>query len=297
MGLQTVTTRIKTIDQTFVSARLADFMDSRAKDIALIEAEPGKLAQTRHAILAGNCECIGFYRYALGYDLKLVNDAFLEAARAYLTVFQLRGTEAPFPVTVLTIDPEKSPGDPAFVIGDRPLHPLGSKDFSTTNSKTGLEAVFLALTAHDPKLASELAALIWDPPNASYIGSTSEVCTPNEQCIAYSVKHLLENNCEGAMAEISKLRMAKQEGWVSGVTKMTEGIVTGDALLFLEGLHEQLSWHSKEAGKQSNSWRPEFYLSLYGLGMVMIALRKDVIGLEDLPSSNVHLPLDLIVNE
>jgi hypothetical protein len=288
------TPRIQCIDTKFVEQRLADFCRSKEKTQALLQSEPGKLQQTRYTFLGGECATIGFYLYGLGFPIKEVAQAFREAASAYLAVFQLRGTEAPFPVTVLTIDPEKAPGDPAFVIGDRPLYPSDSKDYSPTNSKTGLEAIFLALIGHDRELASGIAELIWDPPNASYICPTSEVCTPNEQHFAYSVKHLLKNDNTRARSEIGQLRTAKREGWVSGVLKMTEGIVACQTPLFLEGLREELSRHSKEAKKESNSWRPEFFLSVYGLGMAILATQEGIVNVDDFPQAHVYLPLELI---
>ena len=288
--------RIQRIDTHFVEQRLADFLRSKEKTLSLLKAEPGKLEQTRYAFLAGECAAIGFYRYGLGFPIQEVAEAFREAARAYLNVFQLRGTEAPFPVTVLTIDPEKTPGDPEFVIGDRPLHPPESKDFSPTNSKTGLEAVFLALVGQDLPLANSLADLIWDPPNASYIGPSSEVCTPNEQHFAYSVKYLLKNQYEDARNEIMQLKANKREKWVTAVSKMIEGIVTSASELFRDGLSELLSIHRQEAQKESNSWRPELYLSLYALAMVVLAVQKGTIITDDLPHDDVYLPLEVIAN-
>lgn len=288
------TPRIRGVDTQFVKQCLADFRRSREKTLAFLQSEPGKFEQTRYALLGGECATIGYYLYGLGFPLQEVAKSFREAANAYLTVFRLRGTEAPFPVQVLTIAPGRTPADSGMVVGDRPLHPPASSDFSPTNSKRGLEAVFLALVGHDPELASELAGLIWDPPNASYIGPKSEVCTPNEQHFAYSVKHLLANDFMNARSELRRLPTTNWEDWVSGVRKMTEGIIEHDKSLFLEGVREELCRHGKEAKKKSNSWRPEFYVSLHSLGMVILATQLDITKLADLPQGDVYLPLDLI---
>jgi hypothetical protein len=223
--------------------------------------------------------------------------SFLEAARAYLGVFQLRGTEAPFPVTVLTIDPAERLGDPDYVIGDRPLHPSSSKDFSPTNSKAGLEAMLFALIGDDQDTATKIADLVWDPPNASYIGPTSEVCTPNEQHFAFGLKHLLEKNYDKAMSEISQLRTTERDGWAANVRTMGHGMVTGQATLFLKGLREELARHTKESNKRTNIWRPELYLSLYGLGLAILAVRMGVIKAMGLPAGDEFLPLELVPND
>jgi hypothetical protein len=288
-----VTPRLKHLDPALVFDRLADFIDSKLKTRRLIESEPGRLEQTRYVSLAATCESIGLYRYALGFNLELVIEDLLEAAKAYLSVFQLRGTEVPFPVTVLTLDVDKSSGD-TRVIAETPLHPSGAQDFSVTNSKKGLIAMFLALVAHDQHLASALSCLVWDPPDATYIGPRSEVCTPSEQHFAYSVRHLLEHNSESAMIEIRRLRIAKKVGWLAGTRKMTEGIVAGDCPHFREGLDEHLSWHRREAEKPKNYWRNELYLSLCGLGMAKIALANKVARVEDLPTGDVYFPLELL---
>jgi hypothetical protein len=284
--------RFRNLDIEFTTERLSRFVRSMKQTVSLIKAEPDKLMQTRSAFLAGDSCIIGFNRYALGHPFGEVKDAFREASQAYLTVFNLRGTEPTFPVVVLTVDPEKSQADPAFVIGERPLHPPGSKDYSNTNSKEGLRAVFSALIAGDTSLAVQLADRLWDPPNASYIHPDSEVCTPNEQHFAYAVKYLLKGDDEKAKKEIDKLRTRRgKEKWLPGVDQMLRGIVGRDVHLFRTGLDDVLFWHEREALKPKNNWDSDWFLCLYGFGLTLLAFQRKLVGIEQLPRDNVYLPV------
>jgi YD repeat-containing protein len=91
---------------------------------------------------------VGFYKYGLGYPFDEIRAAFAEAAAAMLHVFELRGTEEPFQVTILTVDPGKSEHDPAFVVGDRQLHP--PKDYSVTNSRDWTDSTLRLQSLTEP---------------------------------------------------------------------------------------------------------------------------------------------------
>jgi hypothetical protein len=264
--------RIKNLDVAFVSDRLNDRLRTREETLQMLREEPDKLLQIRMSSLGEDCDHIGLYRYALGFPLDLVRQAFAEAAAAYLKVFELRGTSEAFPVVVLTVDPTKSEDDPAYA-GERTLHPPGTRDYSLTNSQDCFQSICLALIAGEYETADKLADLMWDPPGASYIGLRSEVCTPNQQHLAYALKHLLQNHPETADKELKQVWQRKNEEQVAFMAKIVRGLVEKNDVFFAEGLQELLFWHRKQVKKPYNQMNPEMYFCLPALGLSVLAVR------------------------
>jgi len=249
MANEKFTPRIEDLDVPFISDRLEDRIKAKAEAEQSIREEPNKFLQTKINQVFMDCEDIGFYEFGLGYPAKKVRQAFAEAAAACLKVFELRGTEEPFPVVVLTVDPTKSERDPAFVTGERSLHPPGARDFSRTNSHDCFRGICIALVSGELTIANKLAALMWDPPNARYIGRESEVCTTNQQHLAYAVKHLLQNNLPEMAKELQRVVNRKGQEEVPAMAKMVRTLAEKHDGLFIEGLLELLFWHAKEAKK------------------------------------------------
>ena len=79
--------------------------------------------QVAQSFVASGYETVGLLTYATGYPVEQVRDYFVQAAQAHLKVFELRGTQPPFPVTLVTLDPNKKPGEPGFEIERRPMRP------------------------------------------------------------------------------------------------------------------------------------------------------------------------------
>src|SRR5437667_8882292 len=128
--------RIKNLDIASELDALQQRLKTKAETLQMISDEPShKLLQVRVSALKMECWVIALCQYALGYSLDQVRAAFSETANAFLRMFELRGTSEAFPVVVVTVDPTKAEHDPAFVIGHRPLHPAGTRDYSLTNSK------------------------------------------------------------------------------------------------------------------------------------------------------------------
>jgi hypothetical protein len=286
--------RIKKLDACFAEGILAGFVRGKERSIELISREPADMPQSRHSYLAGEYAYIGLLSYALGRPFHEVREAFLGAAKSYLTVFELRGTESPFPVTDLVLDPTKAIKDPAFVISSKGRHSPGAKDYSVTNSKTAFEAVSLALVARDYALAERLANLIWDPPNATYVGPHSEVCTLNEQHLGYAIRELVAGADAGCVREASQITWNKIESDVFCLGKMVRAIAEGIGETFLVALRKLLEWHDKQATRKENLRNPEWYLSLRGLGAGVLAVRRQVLRIEELPDDNPYLPLELM---
>jgi hypothetical protein len=258
--------------------------------------EPGKLEQIRQSLLAREYEDVGLESYFLGYPLPEVRDAFACAAAADLRVAELRGTEDRFPVVLVTFDPSFPPGDPRRAV-QKPAHPPGSKDYSLGNSQRNFEAVTWALTAGEYGLARQIASLARDPPKASYLGLSSEVCTPNDQRIAYAVKHVFAGQAELARAELDRVRPNKRETSSRDnldVARMVRALAGDDGDLFLDGLRDLLAWHESRALRKQNNNSPGFFLCLPALGLSALALHRNLIARDQLPDGNPFFPLDLL---
>lgn len=288
-------TRLKYIDTSFAKKVLLDFERSRDKVLQLIEQEPGVLAQTRYHSLWSNCKHIALYYYALGYPFDRVRAMFSEASEAILKVFELRGTEESFPVTILTVDCAKPPRESLRIVGERPLSPPGVKDFSVTNSKTAFEGICGAFTARDHSAALRLAELMWDPPKANYVGPRSEVCTYNDQRLAYAVKSLLKGNGEAVEAELAQIKALNvRQDPIILLTNLVRTLSRKDVPTFLTVLQDRLNWHQEAATKPANHRRSEFYLDLYAIGLSAIAVRMGLIDKNNFFQENVYMPLKAV---
>ncbi len=155
-----------------------------------------KVPQTSYSIASDNYMAVACYKYALGEPLEEVHSYLVKAATYMGRVFELRGTAPPFSVTVVTLDPKGQ------VVDRRPLHKEGEVDYSTTNPVAGLTGLYLALIIGDMQLAQHVAGLIGDPENASYIGTDSEVCTPDEQHLAYGYQAFGSAGCPSGIGRI-----------------------------------------------------------------------------------------------
>lgn len=177
--------RLNNLDLNLISRivdGLEDFMDKFLWDE---KRRRHKSPQISYSLAASNSHGIGTYKYALGAPLSEVRHYLAEAARWLERVFELRGTAPSFSVTVVALDPASPPGRPRE-LSHKPLHPPGDKDYSLTNSVSGLQGMYLALIVGDKARARHLAEMVWDPPAASYIGPDSEICTPDQQHLAYA---------------------------------------------------------------------------------------------------------------
>jgi hypothetical protein len=290
------TPRLAYIDPEDRSRALLWSIEYVTKLLEMIREEPGKLAQTRHSSLADRYSCIARFSYALGYSLADAREAYACAALAELRVAELRGTEDRFPVVLVAFDPSYPPGDPRRAV-EKPAHPPGSKDYSLGNSQENFGAVTWALTAGEFGLARQIASRAWDPPKASYVGLSSEVCTPNDQRIAYAVKHLFVGEVELARAELDRVRPNKRETSSRDnldVARMVRALAGDDRDLFLDGLRDLLAWHDGRALRKQNHNSSDFFLCLPGLGLSALALHRNLIARDQLPDGNPFFPLDLL---
>lgn len=288
--------RLNYVDQEHAIRRVEYSTREALKTLAMIRREPEILPQTRYSSIASSYLQVAEFSYALGYPVATVREAFAHAARTLLKVFELRGTEDVFPAYILKYDPNKNPSDPTATELS-PIHPPGTKDFSLANSSKGLRSVHYALIGGQDALAAELAALIWDPPNADYIGPRSEVCTPNDQRLAYAVRELFAGSEEGVLSELKGVRVGRikaKDIAILNYAMMIRSLVTQDAAAFHDALGDYLAWHLRWARDEQNIDKADFFLCIPGLGLSKLALQRGLITIDDLPQNDVYLPLDLI---
>ena len=133
-----------TAEQAMVLAR-----EHIRKVVALIKSDPRRLGQTRYNGLAHDWRSLGLFSYALGYPMEDVLHCFREATQANLEVFKLRGTEPLLPISLLTVGPLKANGNRSSTLKEHPAFPAGRLDYSLSNSRYGLQSVYLALAAGD----------------------------------------------------------------------------------------------------------------------------------------------------
>lgn len=243
--------------------------------------------QVAFASLFSTVQDIGLYLYALGYPLQEIRPYLHEAATYMQKVFELRGTERALPVTAVRLD-EKGR------VKREAAHPEQAIDYSLTNSASGLQGVYLALIVGDHAEAQRIAELIEDPPNASYIGYDSYVCTPDQQHLAYAVKHMMLGDTSKAASELSLVNPRTAPVDIRHQATMVRGLVAHQRSVFLQALEDLLSWHSKMAQRRPNLNNPGFFINIAALGLCASALRRGLITQGELPQDSVYLPLEML---
>jgi hypothetical protein len=274
------TPRLNYVDVQWARSVLAAFEQERADILDDTAASHSQLSQIEYVMLAEDCKDIGMLKYGLGYPLGETRVAFAEAAKAYLRVFELRGTQAAFEVTVVRGEEVK------------PLREPGTTDDSLTNSRRGLQAMYIALIAGGETLARQIAAHIWDPPGATYIGPESEVCTPDEQQFAYALKALLLDKKSDALIHLHARRPASSSAQAQA--EFIETLITNRKAEFIARLNDLLDWHHGQIVDAENQKNIDLFFSVPGLALCRRALGCGLTEPSELPEHEVFLPLGLL---
>lgn len=122
-------------------------------------------------------ELLGLLEYALGYPLARVRDWLARAARRHLKRLQLRDAG-------------------------------GAREVISLHS---LRYACLACVVGDFGLARDIALRIEDPPDANYIGTRSEACTPRQQHVAYAFRALFAEDRPAAEAHLRQVRRRRHD--------------------------------------------------------------------------------------
>ena len=177
--------RLENLDMELIQRVLAMMCQIREGDLEAEHRGHLKRPQTHYSLASSNCQQIGRFLYALGHPLSEVRNYLSEAASYMHKVFELRGTQNPFPVSAVTTNRM------GRNIKRQSLQAPESADYSLTNPADGLQGLFLALIVGDLQLARSIAEMMWDPPDAEYIHPKSDVCTTDQQHLAYAIKHVV----------------------------------------------------------------------------------------------------------
>lgn len=141
----------------------------------------------------------------------------------------------------------------------------------------------LALVAGDPSLVEQIAAMVGDPPNATYIGPDSEVCTSEEQGLAYALKAYLLG--ETAVAYFYTAGLAGSSSPIREQAIAIDALIDLDQGLFLSGLDELLAAHTEAARDPGRMHEPRFLVSIPALALAALANRSGVIDASRLPDA------------
>lgn len=250
---------------------------------AQIEEHPDR--QTNHFFLAGAYEAMALEAYALGHEIAEVARIFRQCAEARLQVLTLRGT-----VQYTSTTPARS-------AGDEPVTTVHT-DFGTGCSWYGYESACLAQMVGARDLAGEITPRIWDPPDADYVGRRSEICTPEQQRLAFALRDLGTPAFDESRPHLRRLA----EAWrVRGFPKplayqagMLLAIGSDDGAAFLRQLDALLAAHEHAAKREDHRADRRRFLCLHALGLGAIALAAGTIRIDDWPEDSVYLPADLV---
>jgi hypothetical protein len=154
----------------------------------------------------------------------------------------------------------------------------------------------MAWIAGEFALAEKLADMMWDPPDADYIGPRSEVCTIFQQRLAYAVKHLLKHDSDAIAKNLRSLLAPSVNKKIAAMGKMVRGLAEPSEATFGDGLQELLFFHRREARKGGNRPDVRQCFSLGGVGLSILAVRRRLLKKAELPVDD-GLPLDLIWGE
>ena len=293
--------RIKDIDTTWATQLLQYNEQARAEVLHELSERLVESTQLLYSMLADHCYDLGLLHYALGSSYEQVGQYLTEAARAYFRVFQLRGTQSVFTATLVELPPvapkysatNSSELATETLRGEvlrSPLNLPGEVDYSLTNSRIGLRAMFLALISSERDLAHSIAKMVSDPVNATYIGPESEVCTPNEQSVAYAMKWYLLNNSVEASVQLRGLEDPPE--YMAHQASVIQALIDRNWSRFLSGLSQLLSEHRRRA--EIDSHQVASFLCLPGLALSASALLAGLLGQESLPAREIYLPLPLL---
>jgi WD40 repeat protein len=206
-------------------------------------------------------ETLGLLEYALGYPLARVRKWMSQAALRHLKRMQVRDAGAA----------------------------------SSTVSIDGLRFAYLACIVGESGLARDIALRIEDPPDAKYIGTRSEVCTPKQQHLAYAVRALFAEDRTQTEAQLGQVRRGRTDDEETLQATMIRAILDPDGNAFLAALGELLRLSARRAKK--NCDLSDQILCVPGLGLAQFGIEQRVITAAELPTDDVRFPVELLSSE
>src|SRR5260370_2532488 len=206
-------------------------------------------------------ETLGLLEYALGYPLARVRRWMSRAALRHFKRMQLRDTGAA----------------------------------SSLVSVDSVRFAYLACTIGEFSLARDIALRIEDPPDANYIGTGSEVCTPKQQHLAYAVRALFAEDRSQTDAQLQQVRRSRQDDEATLQATMIRAILGRDGNVFISALDELLTFSERRTKKNRDLL--DLSLCVPGLGLARLALERGGITAAELPTDNIRFPVGLFSPE
>jgi hypothetical protein len=288
MQLSEYQPRLQCIDFDLSQRVLNTYQQSRSKRLENERLKQLKFVDTSYSLAFSGAEEIGKFLYVLGYPLTEIQSYFHESALYLLKLLEWFDTQGP-PIKTIIHDDRRGNISETFY-----------KDYSPINSNRCLQGMYLALIAGDIELAKSIARLTLDPPDARYIGPKSEVCTPNQQHLAYAVKNLLLGQPDHCSQELSLLHIditrTKDQTELICQKEMIEAIVSQQPDGFENSLKILIDWYEKTAPKMIKKKHPDyvdFFMSIPSLGLFALA-KTQGLNINEANFSSVYVPLDLV---
>lgn len=271
--------RLDYIDFELINRVVANFERHCERFLENEKIGAHKSPQVSYARAYSMYEDLACYRYALGFPFPEIRELVHKALTWLERVFELRGTTLGPLVT--NIDSE----------GNRSVEPR-KPAYEFTNSADGLKGMYLAVIIGGIDRAVPLAQMVYDPPNADYIGTDSDICTLDQQHLAYSVRNLILND-ELSIAPQLDLISPECKSDIAFQSTMIQAILDKQPAIFKNALNDLLNWHRKAAMQKLNRDFPEYFFCRPALALCVIGIEKDLIKKHELPN-NMYLPLDLL---
>lgn len=289
------TPRLDYLDKFALLDNLPKFQQGMAERQRELDTLLPQRQQYAASSLASSYKHLAASQFAVGEPLTLVKENLRNSAKWTLRVFELRGTA----YAAIVSKPIYSKENPGEILEEKVLTPPDARDYSATNSRKGYQGIYNSLVGGDYETDRQIAALIWDPPDADYIHKFSPhvCCTPNDQHHAYALREYYAGNTTEAVAHLKKVRTGttpKNEMVLGFQAKMLLAILTKDLQLFVDNLIPLLDWHEQNAKRKPNHDASEFYLCLPALGLSVLALHSGLCQVDNLPPYYIHFPLELL---
>jgi WD40 repeat protein len=215
-------------------------------------------SSSQHILTDGdNEETLGLLEYALGYPVARVRKWLRQAALRHLQRMQAR--DAGSARSLVSVD--------------------------------SLRFTYLACTLGEFGLARDIALRIEDPPDADYISTRSEVCTPKQQHLAYAVRAYFANDRAVAEAQLRQVRRGHKDDEETLQAAIVRSILDADGTGIVPALKELLRLSARRAKK--NHDLSDQILCLPALGLAQVALEQRLITSDDLPRGDVRFPIEI----
>jgi len=172
------------------------------------------------------------------------------------------------------------------IASNRPGHGVSWDTFETT---------CVALAIGHSSAARKIAGFIADAPDANYIGRNSEVCTPEQQKVAYAFRDVYLGNPAPTLGDMGRISLLwkvrgfpKDVAYVAGIVRAWS---SSDKKGALESLSSLIQWHAHAHDETDRGG----FLFLVPLGLSALLISCDLVSIDQLPQHDVRFPLEILL--